>query len=113
MPAKRKNATAKRRKTGGAQQQKAQKKAWGLLRANKGGVSRKRVGGTRRTRRSVFSTPGWRKQLAQTRGVGSRHKAQFKAPNKIIRGKIGHKHGKRGGWLPIVGSILASMLLND
>ena len=123
MPAKRKKAVAKR---GGrifhkypkvsktesrrlAQQQKARKKAWGLLRANKGGVSRKRG----RTRRSVFSTPGWRKQLAQTRGVGSRHKAQFKAPNKIIRGKIGHKHGKRGGWLPIVGSILASMFLND
>ena len=54
-----------------AQQQKARKKAWGLLPANKGGVLRKR-GQSRRTRRSVFSTPGWRKQLAQTRGVGSR-----------------------------------------
>ena len=153
MPAKRKKATAKRRKTGGvfnfgprvtktrarlnarggrifhkypkvsktesrrlAQQNKsrilaAARRRAGLLRGNKGGVSRHRVGG-RRTRRSVFSTPGWRKQLAQTRGVGSRHKAQFKAPNKIIRGKIGHKHGKKGGWLPIVGSILAGMLID-
>ena len=159
MPAKRKKATAKRRKTGGvfnfgprvtktrarflsqtprggrifhkypkvsktesrrlAQQNKSRKKAWGLLRANKGGVSRHRVGG-RRTRRSVFSTPGWRKQLAQTRGVGRRHKlgkpmahsaASLGRSNKIIRGKIGHKHGQRGGWLPLVGSILLPMLL--
>ena len=87
-----------------AQQQKSRKKAWGLLRANKGGASRHRVGGTRRTRRSVFSTPGWRKQLAQSRGIGRR-------PG-VHRGKIGHKHGKKGGWLPIVGSILAGMLMN-
>ena len=141
MPAKRKKATAKRRKTGGvfnfgprvtktrarlnarggrifhkypkvsktesrrlAQQNKSRKKAWALLRANKGGVSRHRVGG-RRTRRSVFRTPGWRKQLAQTRGVGRRHKlgkpmahsaASLGRSNKIIRGKIGHKHGQKG-----------------
>ena len=157
MPAKRKKATAKRRKTGGvfnfgprvtktrarlnarggrifhkypkvsktesrrlAQQNKSRKKAWALLRANKGGVSRHRVGG-RRTRRSVFRTPGWRKQLAQTRGVGRRHKlgkpmahsaASLGRSNKIIRGKIGHKHGQKGGWLPIVGSILAGMLMD-
>ena len=134
MPAKRKKATTKR---GGrifhkypkvsktesrrlAQQNKSRKKAWALLRANKGGVSRHRVGG-RRTRRSVFSTPGWRKQLAQTRGVGRRHKlgkpmahsaASLGRSNKIIRGKIGHKHGQKGGWLPIVGSILAGMLMD-
>ena len=157
MPAKRKKATAKRRKTGGvfnfgprvtktrarlnarggrifhkypkvsktesrrlAQQNKSRKKAWALLRANKGGVSSHRVGG-RRTRRSVFSTPGWRKQLAQTRGVGRRHKlgkpmahsaASLGRSNKIIRGKIGHKHGQKGGWLPLVGSILAGMLMD-
>ena len=102
-----------------ARQNKSRKKAWALLRANKGGVSRHRVGG-RRTRRSVFSTPGWRKQLAQTRGVGRRHKlgkpmahsaASLGRSNKIIRGKIGHKHGQRGGWLPLVGSILLPMLL--
>ena len=130
MPAKRKKATAKR---GGrifhkapkvsktesrrlAQQNKSRKKAWALLRANKGGVSRKRG----RTR-SVFSTPGWRKQLAQTRGVGSRPGRRLGKPmahsaaslGRVQRGKIGHKHGKRGGWLPIVGSLLVSMFLND
>ncbi len=124
MPAKRKKAVAKR---GGrifhkypkisktesrrlAQQKKSRLLATArrrALRNNKGGVSRHRGS------RSVFKTPGWRKQLAQTRGVGSRHKADFKAPNKVIRGKIGHKHGKRGGWLPIVGSLLVSMFLND
>ena len=152
MPAKRKKATAKRRKTGGvfnfgprvtktrarrggrifhkypkvsktesrrlAQQNKSRKKAWALLRANKGGVSRHRVGG-RRTRRSVFRTPGWRKQLAQTRRPGRRlgkpmahSAASLGRSNKIIRGKIGHKHGQKGGWLPIVGSILAGMLMD-
>ena len=79
MPAKRKKATAKRRnfnfgprvtktraRRGGrifhkypkvsktesrrlAQQNKSRKKAWALLRANKGGVSRHRVGGRRKT----------------------------------------------------------------
>ena len=153
MPAKRKKATAKRRKTGGvfnfgprvtktrarlnarggrifhkypkvsktesrrlAQQNKSRKKAWGLLRANKGGVSRHRV--PARARRSTFRTAGWRKQLAQTRpgrrlGKPMAHSAaSLGRSNKIIRGKIGHKHGKRGGWLPLVGSILAGMLMN-
>ena len=145
MPAKRKKATAKRRKTGGvfnfgprvtktqarlnarggrifhkypkvsktesrrlAQQNKSRKKAWALLRANKGGVSRHRVGG-RRTRRSVFSTPGWRKQLGKPMAHSA---ASLGRSNKIIRGKIGHKHGQKGGWLPIVGSILAGMLMD-
>ena len=135
MPAKRKKAVAKR---GGrifhkypkisktesrrlAQQKKSRLLATArrrALRNNKGGVSRHRGS------RSVFKTPGWRKQLAQTRGVGSRPGRRLGKPmahsaaslgrsNKIIRGKIGHKHGKRGGWLPIVGSLLLSMFLND
>lgn len=110
MPAKRKKATAKR---GGrifhkapkvsktesrrlAQQNKSR-----LLRANKGGVSRHRVGG-RRGRR-----PGRRLGKPMAHSAASLGRS-----NKIIRGKIGHKHGKRGGWLPLVGSILAGMLMN-
>ena len=128
MPAKRKKATTKR---GGrifhkypkvsktesrrlAQQNKSRKKAWALLRANKGGVSRHRVGG-RRTRRSTFRTAGWRKQLAQTRPktkAMAHSAASLGRSNKIIRGKLGHKHGQKGGWLPIVGSILAGMLMD-
>ena len=148
MPAKRKKATAKRRKTGGvfnfgprvtktrarlnarggrifhkypkvsktesrrlAQQNKSRKKAWGLLRANKGGVSRHRVGG-RRTRRSVFRTPGWRKQLAQTRPKTKAMAPSAASLGRSNRGKIGHKHGQKGGWLPIVGSILAGLLMD-